>query len=46
MNKVKDQHAKSLTRQPKGDQIIQIGFVRAEPTKDIHNIIDENSSMT
>jgi hypothetical protein len=40
------QHAKSLTRQMKGIQIIHNAFVRGEPTKDIHNIIDEDSSVT
>ena len=40
------QHAKPLTRQPKGNQIIQIGFVHSKPTKNIHNIIDEDGSMT
>jgi hypothetical protein len=45
VNKVAAQHAKSLTRQLKGIQIIRIGYAR-EPAKDIHNIIDEDSSMT
>jgi hypothetical protein len=45
VNKVVVQHAKSLTRQLKGIQIIQFGFARV-PTKDIHNIIDKDSSMT
>jgi hypothetical protein len=44
VNKVAVQHAKSLTRQLKGIQIIQNGFAR-EPTKDIHNIVDKDSSM-
>ena len=44
-NKVAARHATSLTRQLKGNQIIQTGISR-EPTKDIHNIIDEDSSMT
>ena len=46
MNKVTAEHAKSLTRQVKGKQIIQISFVCAEPTKDIHNTIDNDSSVT
>ena len=40
------QHAESLTRQLEGRQITQIGSVNATPTKDIHNIIDEGSSVT
>ena len=40
------QQSRSLTRQRKGNQIIQIRFVHGKPTKDIHNIIDEDSSMT
>jgi hypothetical protein len=45
VNKLAVQRAESLTRQMKGIQIIQIAFVRGEPTKDIHNIIDKDSSM-
>jgi hypothetical protein len=45
VNKVMVQHAKSLTRQLKANQIIQIGITR-EPTEDIHNIIDKDSSVT
>jgi hypothetical protein len=47
VNKVAVQHAilKPLTRQLKGNQIIEIGVAYA-PTKDIHNIIDEDGSMT
>jgi hypothetical protein len=41
VNKVTVQHAKSLTRQLK---VNQIGFAR-EPTKDTHDIIDQDSSM-
>src|ERR1700679_1053291 len=45
VNKVAAQQAKSLTRQLKGIQFIQIGVARG-PTKDIHDIIDEERSMT
>ena len=45
INKVAIQLAISLTRQLKGSQIIQNGITR-EPTEDIHNIIDKDSSMT
>jgi hypothetical protein len=30
----------------KGIQIIHMAFFRGEATKDIHNIIDKDSSMT
>jgi hypothetical protein len=46
VNMVTIQHAKSLTRQVKGIQIIRKAFVPGGPTKDIHNIIDEDSSVT
>jgi hypothetical protein len=46
LNKVTIQHAKSLTRQVKANQIIQIDFVSAESAKDIHDIIDKDSRMT
>jgi hypothetical protein len=41
-----NRHAKSLTRQLEGGQIIQAVSVDTAPTKDIHNIVDEGSSMT
>jgi hypothetical protein len=44
--RVRFKHAESLTRQLEGRQITQIGSVDATPTKDIHNIIDEGSSVT
>ncbi len=40
------QQAKSLTRQLESRQITQVGSVDATTTKDIHNIIDEGSSVT
>jgi hypothetical protein len=46
VNKVTIQHAKSLTRQLKGIQIIQKAFTLGQPTEDIHNIIDKDSSVT
>ena len=45
VNKAVVQHVKSLTRQLKGNQIVQKGSARVS-TEDIHNIIDEDSSMT
>jgi hypothetical protein len=39
-------HAKWLTRQLEGGQVIQVGFVTTTPTKDIHNIVDNGNSMT
>ena len=43
VNKVVVQLVNSLTRQLEGNQIVQIVFAR-EPTEDIHNAIDEDSS--
>jgi hypothetical protein len=45
VNKVTIQHAEPLTRQLKGIQIIHTAFARV-PTKDVHNIIDKDSSMS
>jgi hypothetical protein len=45
VSKVVVQHVKSLTRQLKANQIVQVGIAR-EPTKNIHDTIDEDSSMT
>jgi hypothetical protein len=39
-------HAKSLTRQPEGNQITQVGIFSTTPTKYIHNIPNDGSSMT
>jgi hypothetical protein len=45
VNKAAVQHAKSLTRQLKGIQVIEINCVRV-PAIDIHKIIDKDSSVT
>src|SRR5580658_290034 len=45
VNMVTIQHAKSLTRQLKGIQIIHNALVPGGPTIDINNIVDEDSSV-
>ena len=40
------EHAKLLTRQLKGIQIIYKASVHGGPTKDVHYIIDKDSSVT